>query len=48
MLNFFIHCFCFVSLRSMLYKLLKHTCLNCHQFKMGRQEVSLQAVPPLT
>jgi hypothetical protein len=28
------------SLCSMLYKLLKHTCLNCHQFKMGRQEVS--------
>jgi hypothetical protein len=25
---------------SMLYRLLKHTCLNCHQFKMGRQEVS--------
>jgi hypothetical protein len=24
----------------MLYRLLKHTCLNCHQFKMGRQEVS--------
>jgi len=26
--------------RSMLYRLMKHTCLNCHQFKMGRQEVS--------
>lgn len=24
---------------SMLYRLLKNTCLNCHQFKMGRQEV---------
>jgi hypothetical protein len=26
--------------RSTLYRLLKHTCLNCHQFKMGRKEVS--------
>lgn len=24
---------------SMLYRLMKNTCLNCHQFKMGRQEV---------
>jgi hypothetical protein len=24
---------------STLYRLLKHTCLNCHQFKMGRKEV---------
>ncbi|KAF8073189.1 rpa1 [Scenedesmus sp. PABB004] len=23
-----------------LYRLLKHTCLNCHQFKMGRKEMS--------
>eukprot|EP00879_Flechtneria_rotunda_P027392 GHRR01029340.1.p1 GENE.GHRR01029340.1~~GHRR01029340.1.p1 ORF type:complete len:728 (+),score=248.94 GHRR01029340.1:30-2186(+) len=25
---------------STLYRLLKHTCLNCHQFKMGRKEMS--------
>jgi hypothetical protein len=30
---------CCVCPCSMLYRLLKNTCLNCHQFKMGRQEV---------
>jgi hypothetical protein len=34
--------------RSMLYRLLKHTCLNCHHFKMGRNEVRVYRVctPP--